>query len=169
VGESEHKGRDPLAQQEDSEPSAIDEAREFLIGELAGGAVASKQLFASARELGIAEKTLRRAAKRAGVEHRKAAFAGGWEWVLPLSGEDGQGVWPPSSNGTVGHLREDGSTMPVASHFEGVANAEDAQLTELATFAVCPVCESSDVGPTSGTCRACGTRVHPAATPAVSG
>ena len=47
--------------------SAIDEAKEFLKTVLANAAVSSKALLAHAKELGISEKTLRRAAKLIGV------------------------------------------------------------------------------------------------------
>jgi archaellum biogenesis ATPase FlaH len=163
VGESEHTGRDLLAQQDDTEPSAIDEAREFLLSELASGPVAARKMMGDGRQLGIAERTLRRAAKRLGVETRKSTFAGGWEWVLPLTAEDGQAVWPPAEHDDVGHLRQNGSTMPVSSTSEAPKKGEDGQANELAIFAseTCSVCGSSDVGPVSGTCRDCGTRVRP--------
>jgi putative DNA primase/helicase len=59
------------------ERSAMDEAREFLMDELAAGPMPSKDVLRDARQMGIADKTLRRAQKALGVIAEKAAFQGG--------------------------------------------------------------------------------------------
>lgn len=65
--------------------SAIDEAKDFLKEALADGAVSSKVLLAHSKELGISEKTLRRAAKSIGVLIRKEGFSDGWVWSFPVA------------------------------------------------------------------------------------
>jgi len=73
-----------------SDRSAIEEAADFLRAELAGEVtIASKQLIGDAKENGIAEKTLRRAAKTIGVVIKRAGFGkdGAWSWSLPIDGQ----------------------------------------------------------------------------------
>jgi putative DNA primase/helicase len=60
-----------------------DDAKEFLLGELAAGSVLATDVFASARALSITEKTLRRAAADLNVAKTKTNYRGPWEWSLP--------------------------------------------------------------------------------------
>jgi AAA domain len=172
MGELDRTGRELLALQDDNEPSVMDEARQFVLDELATGPVPAKTMISNARQMGISEKTLRRAQKREGVETRKLGFGGGWEWVLPIVAvEDGQAPLglPVDDNG--GHLRENGSTMRVQGGSEGSESLEGGHDQVLAIFGgdQCLICGSSDIGPVSGTCRNCGTRVHPIDVAAVTG
>ena len=112
-GTSEQTASALLNQHDDDDEtlSAKGEAAEFLMEELAGGALAVTEIFNRARRAGIAEKTLRRAGRDLGVEKAKAGMKGGWVWALPDSAkmaktsEDGQGktlgtfreTWPSSS------------------------------------------------------------------------
>jgi putative DNA primase/helicase len=134
TGESEHSGRDLLARREDTEPSALEEAREFLRQELATGPVPAKTIFGAAKTLGISEITLRRAAKDVGAETRKASFAGGWEWLIPLRRQDDHQRGSPSENGSDDHLGRNGSTMPVLAASEAPGNLEDDHPRELSIF-----------------------------------
>jgi hypothetical protein len=78
-----------LALPEDGEErSKVDEAAAFLRAYLAGGAVAAQDVFKAARQCGIADKTLNRAKKVAGVESVKSASFGSGAWVWRL--QDGQ-------------------------------------------------------------------------------
>ncbi|MGH7372288.1 MAG: hypothetical protein ACREJK_10655 [Candidatus Methylomirabilales bacterium] len=83
--------RDLLAAQGGGEDSggALGEAEEFLREVLDGGPVPAKQVIQEAKEAGISEKTLRRAASRLGVGREKKGMAGPWVWTLPRA-EDGQ-------------------------------------------------------------------------------
>jgi hypothetical protein len=94
---------------DEEERGAIVEACEFLTDFLAAGPMAGKTLLAEARKAGIAERTLRRAAERRGVRHRKPSMGGGWIWELPAEGGQARGkvanpgAWPPSTD--VGRLQ----------------------------------------------------------------
>lgn len=134
TGESEHTGRDLLARRDDTELSALEEAREFLRQELATGPVAAKVILAGAKTLGISEITLRRAAKDIGAEARKGSFKGGWEWLFPLHREDDHPPRSSSENGSDDHLRRNGSTMRVSGLVEGPEDAEDDHPSEMIIF-----------------------------------
>jgi hypothetical protein len=87
--------------------SAIGEAARWVHLALVEGPVPAVKIFAMAKAEGIAEKTLRRAAKTIGVVKEKPGMAGGWIWSLPpakvaKSPEDGQDAQGRES----GHLRE---------------------------------------------------------------
>jgi hypothetical protein len=85
------------------------EARDFLGFILAEGPLAAGALLREAKQRGIAEKTLRRAAKELHVLIEKAGYREGWIWRLAV--EDGQGAskmatfqYRPSSDPD-GHLQ----------------------------------------------------------------
>ena len=67
--------------------SPREDATEFLHEELADGPVASTELFEAAREMGISDKTLRRAFKDMGGKPKKQGL-GNWEWSLPTAVEE---------------------------------------------------------------------------------
>lgn len=105
----------------EGEQSALDEAAAFLESELAGGGIAAKQVFKAARDAGISEPTLRRAARKLGVEKSKRTFSGGWEWSLPASK-----VIAPRGD----HLREVQATDSTSNTMESRENnacSEDDQ------------------------------------------
>lgn len=82
----------------DDERSARSEAEEFLLGELDNGARPAKEIQAEARQVGIAEQTLKRAKRKLGVRSDKDGMEGGWRWSLPEGGQKGaKGTeWTPS-------------------------------------------------------------------------
>jgi hypothetical protein len=84
IGESPHTGRELLTERSDEEQSALEEAQEFLAGELGDGARhLAGEVIKAARAVGISDRTLRRARKGIGAESAKAGFTRGWEWWLP--------------------------------------------------------------------------------------
>ncbi len=93
LGESDLGARDlvkvPL---DEEEKTALDDAVEFLRGELEDGPMAAKAIKKSARENGVAEKTLYRAKATLRVKSHKEVY--GWTWMLPeaqdVSDEDGR-------------------------------------------------------------------------------
>jgi hypothetical protein len=90
-GISEHKATTLLAERgSDDERSDRDEAAEWLTGYLIdhGGEDRAGEIFKAARRDGIAQHTIQRARKRAGVTTTKATFGGGWVWRLDLSEGD---------------------------------------------------------------------------------
>jgi putative DNA primase/helicase len=63
-------------------------AKQFLLTTLSNGPTPSKELLEHAREAyGVSAITLRRAQKELGIVATKSAFAGGWNWSLPLSNQ----------------------------------------------------------------------------------
>ena len=86
LGESEHRGEALLASRGDpDERSALDEAVAFLEEELGDRTIDAKAVKKAARDLGIAERTLDRAKRRAGVIVERvggAAAEGHWTWQL---------------------------------------------------------------------------------------
>ncbi|HEV2136984.1 MAG TPA: AAA family ATPase [Terracidiphilus sp.] len=63
-------------------------AKQFLLSTLRNGPTPSKELLEHAREAyGVSAITLRRAQKELGIVATKSAFAGGWNWSLPLSNQ----------------------------------------------------------------------------------
>jgi hypothetical protein len=103
---------------DDDERTAMDEAREFLLTELAAGPMAAKDVYKAARECGIAERTLKRAKSALGVTAEKAAFRAGWRWALPAketTKEPTTDSWPPSAPlAPLVHVNDDegGQTPP---------------------------------------------------------
>ena len=59
-----------------------EQAARWLLGALADGPVASRELFRQARDCGISTRTLRRAADSLGLAPRKSSFDGPWQWQL---------------------------------------------------------------------------------------
>jgi hypothetical protein len=124
LGESPHSGRALLACASEEERSAIDDATEFLLGELGDGQRhPAEELFKTARKVGISDRTLQRARKASGAKTEKAAFGGGWEWWLPKA---------PSKTRKPAFLHEGASPQVVAPSVEsssnGTTDAERARL-----------------------------------------
>jgi putative DNA primase/helicase len=65
------------------ERSAVGDAKNFLRGLLADGAISAKRVYAEAREAGYSERTMRRAQKALSVEAVKDGLKAGWSWRLP--------------------------------------------------------------------------------------
>jgi hypothetical protein len=91
--------------------SALDEAKRFLEEVLADGEMAFNDLFKEARECGIRETTLRRAADALGVDAGRIGETGKrgggkWVWRLPPKSNDLDGQ---TTCGTVDHLNQSSS------------------------------------------------------------
>jgi putative DNA primase/helicase len=68
------------------EAGQLGAAKQFLLTTLRNGPTPSKELLEHAREAyGVSAITLRRAQKELGIVANKSAFAGGWNWSLPLT------------------------------------------------------------------------------------
>ncbi len=85
LGESQLSADDLLQVAVGEDKSAIDQAKDFLIGELTLGAKSAKAILNDARECGISSKTLERAKKDLKIESKKSKsdFGSGWNWHLP--------------------------------------------------------------------------------------
>lgn len=135
-----------LGRDSDEERGQLAEAKTFLAVELAEGPVATKELFKRASDVGLSEKTLRRAKSALGVEARKEGLTGPWFWKMPngpdeatkMANDDAK--LPLSQN--LGHLQDDlaifGSDQHLHKdgfgHLQDVAIFEDAeggQLSEI--------------------------------------
>lgn len=114
-GASSHDASALLAQVDDSERGALEEAKEVLESILEAEPVSVKEAKRLGREAGIAERTLQRAKEALKVCSRKQGMHGGWIWELPkianvgekspINTEDCQ----TPSNGNLGNLRESGN------------------------------------------------------------
>jgi hypothetical protein len=93
VGASELDSADLIDQMADDR-TALEEAKDFLLGELYGAPVPVTDLRRGAEAHGISWRTVERAKKLLGVEARRVAGAGGrpgagrWEWYLELVDEE---------------------------------------------------------------------------------
>jgi hypothetical protein len=65
--------------------TALEEAMEFLVDELASGLKLTTEVAREAKRAGISEPTLRRARTRLGVKARRNGFSGVWSLELPAS------------------------------------------------------------------------------------
>jgi hypothetical protein len=120
IGESPHTGRALLTAASDEDRLAIDEATDFLLAELDGGnRHQAGDIFKAARQLGIADRTLKRARQKIGAETEKAGFGRGWEWWLPKG---------PSLPGEPAFLHEGASHQVLAPSENGL---EEDAITEL--------------------------------------
>jgi hypothetical protein len=93
TGEAHHSMEALLGATPTSEErNVVEEAIEWLAGELAGGAVAVRNIIARARAIGLPERTVRTAAKdHLHVISERVGFGsdGIWSWRLPDDHEDG--------------------------------------------------------------------------------
>lgn len=75
---------DDLLGESDSEArTQRDEAKDFLLAELANGSRLQKDLVRDAKSLGFSDTTLRRAKSDVGVTSSKDGLNGAWRWHLP--------------------------------------------------------------------------------------
>lgn len=65
------------------ERSALDDARQFLLGLMADGPVKAGQIKIDADGAGFNWRTIQRAADRLNIERNKDGMRGGWTWKLP--------------------------------------------------------------------------------------
>jgi hypothetical protein len=83
-GETTHRAADLLAQVEEGERGACDDAEAFLGELLAAAPVPAREVQREARAAGIAPRTLERAKSRLHVKSiRPDGFTGPWSWALP--------------------------------------------------------------------------------------
>jgi AAA domain len=127
VGQSDATGQDLLkhAADGDDEQSALDEAEEFLRTELASGPKTAKHMQGAARSLGIAERTLKRARQKVGVEVAKDGFQGPWKWYLNPVDQRGPNDDGPLCNPGDGPL----CTNPVDTGDSDVDTSKEGQPT----------------------------------------
>jgi hypothetical protein len=88
LGQSELTAAELLGAPSDDQPSAVEEAEEFLRTLLADGPVAQREVQAAAREANISMRTIKRAKEELGVESVAVREEGrrgiqGWSWGLP--------------------------------------------------------------------------------------
>ena len=69
--------------QSDEEKTDTDWAIDFLERELAEDSVQAAEVNKDAKQAGISQKSLRRAAEKLGIKRKKAGFNQGWVWSLP--------------------------------------------------------------------------------------
>ena len=131
TGETDRRVRDIMADN-DGEQTERDEAAEWLTGYLTdnGGEASFADLVKAGRANGHAERTLRRAAKRAGIEITSTGFPRRTIWSLPgavrpQSGQSGQDTSPGRNGLTVAALDSDGS---------GQADTSDTPLWDADSF-----------------------------------
>ena len=67
-----------------------DDAGDWLCDLLAGGPRRATDVEREARDAGFSVATIRRAKAARGIQSRKPAFGGPWEWTLPTGAEDAQ-------------------------------------------------------------------------------
>ena len=96
--------------------SALSEAKEFLLTELAEGPVAAELVRKVARAAGIKERTLKRAKRDLGVRSKKESD-GIWSWVPPDEGAEGGQAPTPGTLGTVGPLGKDANPRQAQSAY----------------------------------------------------
>jgi putative DNA primase/helicase len=78
------------------EPTATDEATDFLQDLLSDGPVQASEGLKRARQMGFSRKVIDRAREKLGVETKKSGFKGGWDWSLPEDAQD-----PPFTEGEI--------------------------------------------------------------------
>jgi hypothetical protein len=129
-GTSDLSASDILREPADSEQrSALAEAKDFLLKELAEGPVAAESVKKDARATGISERTLKRAKRALDVRSEKASD-GTWSWVLSNQ-EEPEGSQGPTAGilGTVGPLGKDANPRRAQSAYleEGAKEAKRAK------------------------------------------
>jgi putative DNA primase/helicase len=74
----------------DDDRTKLDEACEFLAGELTPLPMMAKTIYAAAATAGISKATLHRATKKLRIEKQKSGFGsdGGWQWSLPTASDE---------------------------------------------------------------------------------
>ncbi len=164
----------------------LDEAREFLLAALGDGPRPARDLLREARDCGLAEVTLRRAAQGLGVVKTRTGFGpgGGWSWRLPIDDHAPSPIDDHALSPMNDHLWGNRSTMrdyeapkspidaiddhvSLTEHLCGGTEAPEPPATgrgephaPAAADAEprCSVCGSDDLGSISGACRRCGYR-----------
>jgi hypothetical protein len=98
LGESDLTASELLGARSDENPSALEEATEFLRDLLADGPLPQRDVAAAAQEAGIKMRTVTRARQALGVESRREGEAGrqgGGRWVWSLGQNHDVSSWTP--------------------------------------------------------------------------
>jgi hypothetical protein len=146
LGESDTTVRDLLQRspQVDEDRTERDEAVEWLLGYLTahGGEAPSKDIFKAAQAERIAERTLKRARARAGVDYERTGFPSVTYWRISQSGH---------SQASQAKARTTGPTGPT------VAPLADPALPSLRAVPALAPCghPGEDVNTTNGKCGSC--------------
>ncbi|WP_324194230.1 AAA family ATPase [Nocardia terpenica] len=172
LGESDRDARELLGGSDDgdAEPERTEgEAwlEDFLTER---GSTAAKQVKAEARKQGIAERTLKRAAKKLGVVYTTSGFPRTSHWALPAqsgqqghaqpmhgptgptgltASDQGKQAGPTGANPQSGHARVDGPTGPASpvTTLLGIGTTD--------TMPCCPVCGSENPDPAADVTFVC--------------
>jgi RecA-family ATPase len=93
-GETTYSAAELLTAEDPEERSAADEARAFLIEELASGRQPAADVKRNAIKIGIAERTLKRAKRKLAIEAERDGFGadGTWYWRLPVAAVGSKGA-----------------------------------------------------------------------------
>lgn len=113
LGESPQTAATLLAATADTRETQpeLNAAATWLRELLAHGAMPAQRVLTDARHAGLAEKTLRRAAKQIGLKITKESFNGGWMWALPTDVPTKMAIDPKMVNSEMAILGKNGSAM----------------------------------------------------------
>lgn len=133
IGESAADSHDLLRSHDPEERTERDEARDYLLAELAGGPRPVKELI---REAPCGERTLRKAKKALGIKGDKGGFGSGWTWTLPEGCTTKAASPPPEDGAAFADSASDSGicapTSPKAARANGAAAfADDTVLPSL--------------------------------------
>lgn len=131
LGPSTLTGRELTARSGDTPgrtgSGALAEAESVLRQILAGGPVSAHDGLEAAAQAGVSEASIGRARRALGVTTRKAAYSGGWEWVLA------EGVAPapkpPSRDGPFSSIPPKASEGVTRAQADAFAGREPAPVT----------------------------------------
>ena len=123
-------------------------ARRFLEAALSAGTVAAKRLIEEAKDEGINERTLQRAAKKMGVIQEKTGMRGGWFWRLSGNFPEGDKS-PPEDDTFQAENPEDaeGDTKESLTSSVAFVSAEDDNLHEDDRRRQSPFCRLREMSP----------------------
>ena len=149
VGECETQAHDLLAGAHIEQPGELEEAVEFLEGQLAEGECPSREVKAAWKREGGSERTLQRAARKLDVEEDARGFPRRTYWRLPVA---------PAPRGATGE-REGGATDETRS-VEGKTEDSRLQSRQHSCFGATERDEWSDEAATN-LVRIAGGAMHP--------
>ena len=118
-GVSSHDADTLLAQADDGERGALEEAKEVLEAILAEGRAPADEVKKQYRQAGISDATARRAKERLKINSVHPVIPGPWYWELPRCSENPQGA-QDSHNDNLEHLEHLGHCEPEQEELEGM-------------------------------------------------
>ena len=139
LGESAHTATTLLAAAGEHEENRTErDAAVAWLRELLGKeCIPAKRVLAEARQVGFAEKTLRRAAKSIGVLITKQSFNEGWVWALPIEATGSSKMATAPKMGNQRKVGIFGADTLIESH-NHTKVGQDASLSKMATKMVRP-------------------------------